>query len=130
MAWAESSFRLWEIAPGNLMSLHIYMNEIDFLCGLTSVRSLSLSLFFPLPRCVCLCPCRTLFYKMENIFPSCCKLLSNNGALSPAIIPAPPGQAQINGLLWRRTELDESRCYPGSMAAWYIGDGKSEIVLL
>lgn len=78
---SEPGKRPW----GNSMSLHIYMDEIDFLCGLASVKSLSL--FFPLLECVCLCSCRTLFYKIENIFPGCCKLLLNNVALSLAVVP-------------------------------------------
>lgn len=74
----------------------------------TTFCFLFLFLSFHLLVRVCLCSCTTLFYKLENIFPGWCELLLNNGAPCLVIIPVPPGRAQINGLLWRHAELDES----------------------
>lgn len=117
---AENSFRAQEMIKGNFLSVYIYIG-LNLSPIWTSFSFLLLfSSFFFLVH-VCLHSCRTLFYKTENIFPGWCKLWSNNGTSSPVIIPMPPGRAQINGLFWRRVDLDESWCYPGNVAALLPG---------
>lgn len=117
-----------QLTKGNFVSGYIYI-ELNLFCMWANfARSCSISP--PLPVCVCLCSCRTSFYKIENIFPDWCKLLSNNRSPSLVIIPVPPGQAQINGLLWT---LVNRMNYGIILRIWqpqYMGDRISASVVL